>query len=87
MADANGQLKVMGATDVKKQEKRVSENRASITAFRTGTAIGNNGPTGFVLGGKRKLTGHTDEWLIKEGCEVGSTIVYIFIGYLKQVLM
>lgn len=77
MADANGSLKVMGAAGVKKHEKKVSDMRPSITAFRSGTAAGNNGSTGFIMimRGVRKKTSFTYEWLLKEGCEVGSTIL------------
>ena len=43
--------------------------------FRTGTAPGANGPTVFAMKGKKRKKGITDDFLLKEGCEVGSTVV------------
>jgi hypothetical protein len=43
--------------------------------FRSGVTVGTNGPTGFLLKGKKRRPGYTDEMLVKHGCEEGSTIV------------
>jgi hypothetical protein len=64
MADANGDLKIIGASDA----------RGSITMFRTGTSEGTNGPTAFVMKGVKRRAGYTDAYLVQEGCAEGSTI-------------
>ena len=64
MANANGtNLKVVGSADMKKQEKKTSDTRVSITAFRigTGSTAGNNGTTGFLMKGERRKTGFDDQ--------------------------
>ena len=42
--------------------------------YRTGTVAGTNGPTAFLLKGKRKRKAYSDAFLIKHGCEPGSVI-------------
>ena len=43
--------------------------------LRTGSSAGSNGPTAFLMKGKKKKRGYTDEFLVEEGCTRGSTIV------------
>jgi cyclophilin family peptidyl-prolyl cis-trans isomerase len=74
MADANGDLKIIGAAGNHKHEKKVSDARGSITMFRTGTSEGTNGPTAFVMKGVKRRAGYTDAYLVQEGCAEGSTI-------------
>ena len=42
--------------------------------YRTGNAAGNNGPTAFVMKGKKRRAGYSDAFLEREGCAPGSTI-------------
>jgi len=74
MSDSNGDLKIVGAKDKRKHERKVSDNRCSITMFRTGLPSGHNGPTAFILKGKKRPAGINEELLIANGCEPGSTI-------------
>ena len=75
IADADGDLKVLGEVGKRKHEKKVSDYRGSITMVRCGAASGANGPTAFLLKGKRKRAGFTDKYLENEGAAPGSTIV------------
>ena len=43
--------------------------------FRSGVTSGANGPTAFLMKGKRKKEGFTDEFLVENGCAPGSTVV------------
>ena len=74
MADSNGDLKILGEAGRKKHEKQVSNNRGSITMYRTGTPAGSNGPTAFIMAGKRRRAGYTDGYLQRMGAAPGSTI-------------
>ena len=74
MSDSNGDLKIVGAKHKRKHERKVSDHRCSITMFRTGTPAGNNGPTAFILKGKKRPAGISEELLIKNSCEPGSTV-------------
>jgi hypothetical protein len=74
MADADGDLKILGEVGRKKHERKVADFRASCTMYRTGTPAGSNGPTAFLMKGKQRKAGMTDKFLIKEGCAKGSTI-------------
>ena len=74
IADADGDMKIIGEFGRKKHEKKVSDCRASVTMYRTGTAGGTNGPTVFLMEGKRVKTGFTAKFLEEHGAEPGSTI-------------
>jgi len=74
LADADGNLKVLAEKGRPKHEKRAGDFRGSLTALRYGFAGGANGPTAFVLAGKRKRAGYSDKWLKEHGCAHGSTI-------------
>ena len=75
MADANGNLRVVCEVGKTKHDRRVSDFRGSMTMYRTGACKGNNGPTGFIMKGKRRKAGFNKKLLRKLGCEKGSTIV------------
>ena len=76
MSDAHGTLRVFGAADKKKHEKLLRDTRNSITIVRTGTCAGTTGPTIFLLKGKGKpKAAFTDEFLLKHGLALGSTII------------
>ena len=75
MADAHGNLRIVGAADKKKHERKTGEVRCSITIYRSGVSNGGNGPTGFLMKGKKKRPGFTDQFLVRNGCEPGSTVI------------
>jgi hypothetical protein len=54
IADADGELRIVGEKGKKKHEKKVSDYQGSITMYRTGVAAGHNGPTVFLLKGKNR---------------------------------
>ena len=68
----------------RKHEKKVSDSRASITMYRTGTVAGKNGPTAFLMKGKRRKAAYTDAFLEKYGCEPGSTIAMTKNAYMTD---
>ena len=75
MTDNHGNFRIIGAADKKKHERKASDHRASITMFRSGVTSGDNGPTAFLMKGKRKKAAFTDEFLVENGCAPGSTVV------------
>ena len=75
MGDADGEGKIHGEVGKRKHERMVSDFRGSITMLRTGVCSGHNGPTAFCMEGKNRKAGFTDNFLVQEGCEPGSTIV------------
>ena len=84
IADADGELRIVGEKGKKKHEKKVSDYRGSITMYRTGTAAGNNGPTTFVMKGKRCRSGYNPRFLIQEGCAVGSSVSMTENAYMTE---
>ena len=75
IANATGDGKVIASCDIQKQEKNVDDCRSSITAYRTGTAKGDQGPTGFLLKGDKKRHGYSHRFLKKHGAADGSQII------------
>ena len=53
IADADGDLKVVGEYGKKKHEKKDTDYCGSITMYRTGNVVGNNDPIAFVMKGKK----------------------------------
>jgi len=49
IADADGDLKILGAAGKKKHEKKKADYRGSITMYRTGNCAGKNVPTTFII--------------------------------------
>ena len=43
--------------------------------YRTGNCAGNNGPTAFLMKGKKRRKGYTNAFLKAEGCAPGSIVV------------
>ena len=74
-SDSAGQLKIIGEKGRKKHKKNVLYNRDSVTMLQTGSSTGSNVPTTFLMKGKKKKRGYTDEFLVEERCTRGSTIV------------
>ena len=71
----DGKVTIVGDAEKKKHENNTDDSRVSITAFRTGTAGGTNGPTGFAMKGERMKAGYTQDFLLKFGAAVGSIFV------------
>ncbi len=84
IADANGELKIVGEKGKKKHEKKIFDCRGSITMYRTGVAAGHNGPTVFLLKGKKQRVGYNNTFLKQEGCAVGSTVVMTENAYMTE---
>ena len=62
MADNDGNMKIIGEFGRRKHEKRVSDCKASVTMYCSGSAGGNNGTTMFVMAGERVTTGYTADF-------------------------
>ena len=75
MASHNGDAYVIGSVGKKKHEKNVADSRCSITAYRTGTVVGDTGPTMILLAGKQKRKHYSDKFLINNRAAQGSTII------------
>ena len=75
IADADGNIKILGEFGRRKHEKKVSDCRASSTLVRTGVFSGTNGPTCFLMAGINRRTGYDDDYLLRYGCAPGSQIL------------
>jgi hypothetical protein len=69
----NRGVKVIGAANRKKHEKKSADCRSSISLYRTGAVAGDTCPTIFLMKGKTKRHGFTDHYLRSNGCATGST--------------
>ena len=65
IADADGSFKILGEAGKRKHERKTSDYRGSITMYRTGNCAGNNGPTAFIMKGKRVKDGVDDNLLVR----------------------
>jgi hypothetical protein len=74
IANADGQIKIVGEFGKRKHERKVSDCRSSISMYRTGTAAGDNGPTVFIMKGIRCKSGFDNNFLTRNGCEPGLSI-------------
>ncbi len=74
IADADGDLRIVGEKGKKKHEKKVANYQGLITMYCTGVAAGHNGPTVFLLKEKKRKSGFNETFLKQEGCPLGSTI-------------
>jgi hypothetical protein len=74
-SDDNRGVKVIGAANRKKHEKKSADCRSSISLYRTGAVAGDTGPTIFLMKGKTKRHGFTDQYLRSNGCAIGSTVI------------
>ena len=79
-----GDVRVIGDKRKAKHEITTGTSRLSVTAYRTGTAAGGNGPTGFLPPGKYRNGAFTDAFLEKHGAVPGSTIVMTENGYMTE---
>jgi hypothetical protein len=52
--------------------------------YCTGVAAGHNGPTAFLLNGKKQRVGYNDTFLKQEGCALGSTVVMVENAYMTE---
>lgn len=84
IANADGVIRVVGDRSKSKHEKNCADSRSSITLYRTGCVAGNNGPTAFIMAGKKRRTGFTDKFLMDHGCEVGSTIAMTETAFMTK---
>ena len=84
IANADGTLRIVGDRKKRKHEKNCADSRASMTLYRTGSVAGHNGPTCFVMAGKKRRTGYTDKFLFDNGCEEGSTLVMTENAYMTD---
>jgi hypothetical protein len=75
VSDDNRGVKVIGAANRKKHEKKSAYCRSSISLYRTGAVAGDTGPTIFLMKGKTKCHGFTDHYLRSNGCAIGSTVI------------
>ena len=84
IADADGDLRIVGEKEKKKHEKKVANYRGSITMYRTGIAAGHNDPTVFLLKGKKRKSGFNETFLRQEGWALGSTICMTENAYMTE---
>ena len=68
MADANGDMKIIGKFGRRKHEKMAGDCRASATMCRTVTNGGSNAPTVFLMEGKNRRSSFTDHYLVEQLC-------------------
>jgi hypothetical protein len=52
--------------------------------YRTGVAAGHNGPTVFLLKGKKRKSGFIETFLKQEGCALGLTICMTVNAYMTE---
>ncbi len=84
IADADGDLRIVGEKGKKKHEKKVANYQGSITMYRTGVAAGHNGPTVFLFKGKKRKSGFNDKFLKQEGCALGLMICMTKNAYMME---
>jgi hypothetical protein len=72
-SDDNRGVKVIGAENRKKHEKKSAYCRSSISLYRTGAVAGDTCPAIFLMKGKTNRHGFTDHYLRSNGCAIGST--------------
>lgn len=81
---SDGTVRIIGDAEKRKHEKNGGNGRASITMYRTGSAAGATGPTSFLPPGIKRKTGFNDDFLTRNGCAPGSTIVMTKTGYMTE---
>jgi hypothetical protein len=84
IADADGDLRIVGERGKKKDEKKVANYQGSFTMYYTGVTAGHNGPTVFLLKGKKRKSGFNETFLRQEGCALGSTICMTKNTYMTE---
>ena len=68
---------MIASADIKKQAKNLDDCHASITVCRTGTPKGDQGPTTFLMKGKKKRNVYTEKFLMRHGTTPGSEVIVI----------
>jgi hypothetical protein len=81
---SDGVVRVIGDKDKKKHEKNNNDSRTSITSYRIGSVAGENGPTAFLMAGKRIKAGYTGNFLFQHGAASGSVIVMTKTGFMTE---
>jgi hypothetical protein len=84
IADADGDLRIVGEKGKKKHKKKVADYRGLITMYRTGVAAGYNGPIVFLLKGKKRKSGINKKFLKQESCVLGLTICMTENAYMTE---
>ena len=79
-----GNAMVVAEYGNKKPEKKSQVSRDSITLYRTGAIGGATGLTAFLMKGKMKRSGFTNEFLMKHGAVEGSTIVMTPTAFMME---
>ena len=73
MAEARGDVNVLGEVEKAKNEKILNDSRASITIMRCASTAGSTGPTNFVMQGTKLKEGYTEKFLLRHGAVPGSS--------------
>ena len=81
---SDGDVSIIGDKEKKKHQLHAADSRTSITVYRSGSAAGANGPTGFLPPGQRCKSGYTPEFLLKHGAAPGSVIVMTPTGFMTE---
>jgi hypothetical protein len=74
-SDYNRGVKVVGAANMKKHEKKSADCRSAVSLYRMGAVAGDTGTHIFLMKGKTKLHGFTDQFLRSNGCALGYTVI------------
>jgi hypothetical protein len=80
-----GECHIIGDKMKKKHEINIGSDRVSITMLRTGSAAGETGPTIFFPAGTCRKPGYTDEFLVQNGAQEGSSIAMTDTGYMTDI--
>jgi len=81
---SEGGARVLGDKEISKHEAKSADSRVSITMYRTGTASGSTGPTGFLPAGHRVRAGFDAAFLEKHGAAPGSSIHMTPTGFMTD---
>jgi len=74
MVDSSGKA-IVGEVGQRKHKKKRVDYRGSISMLQTGSTTGSNGPTLFLMQGKRRNSVFSDGFLMANGAAEGSTVV------------
>jgi hypothetical protein len=80
----DGVVKIIGDSEKKKHEKTNQDSRNSITSYRVGSCFGDNGPTAFLMSGKKIRQGYTPKFLVEHGAARGSSIQMTKTGFMTE---
>ena len=81
---SNGDISIIGDKSKPKHDLPTGSSRTSSTIYRTGTAAGATGPTGFLPPGKQRRAGYSDQFLVSKGAAPGSMIAMTDTGYMTE---